>query len=103
MDDVKLYVRVSTIVATNPAESFEIFTRETARWWAARSAVSHFARRSRAAFGSNPAAAGECSRSVPAARASEIRNDPGVAARGALDFDWRSERFDSRPGVRRSR
>src|SRR5262245_47180705 len=26
-------VRVSTIVATDPGDAFEVFTRETARWW----------------------------------------------------------------------
>src|SRR5262245_7255195 len=33
VDDVKPRVRVSTIVATDPADAFEVFTRETALWW----------------------------------------------------------------------
>jgi len=31
--DVKPRVRVSTVVATDPAAAFEVFTRETALWW----------------------------------------------------------------------
>ena len=33
MADVQSRVRVSTIVATDPADAFEVFTRETAHWW----------------------------------------------------------------------
>jgi uncharacterized protein YndB with AHSA1/START domain len=33
VDDVKPRVRVSTIVGTDPADAFEVFTRETALWW----------------------------------------------------------------------
>jgi Activator of Hsp90 ATPase homolog 1-like protein len=31
--DATRRVRVSTIVSANPAESFDVFTRETALWW----------------------------------------------------------------------
>jgi uncharacterized protein YndB with AHSA1/START domain len=33
VDNVKPRVRVSTIVATDPADAFKVFTGETARWW----------------------------------------------------------------------
>jgi uncharacterized protein YndB with AHSA1/START domain len=33
VDDVTPRVRVSTIVATDPADAFEVFTRDTALWW----------------------------------------------------------------------
>ncbi|HJZ74123.1 MAG TPA: SRPBCC domain-containing protein [Vicinamibacterales bacterium] len=33
MDEITPRVRVSTIVATDPAAAFEVFTRETAMWW----------------------------------------------------------------------
>ena len=33
MNDQQPHVRVSTIVPTNPADAFEVFTRETALWW----------------------------------------------------------------------
>jgi Activator of Hsp90 ATPase homolog 1-like protein len=33
VDDHTPRVRVSTVVATDPADAFEVFTRETALWW----------------------------------------------------------------------
>jgi hypothetical protein len=33
VSEVKPRVRVSTIVATDPADAFEVFTQETALWW----------------------------------------------------------------------
>ena len=33
MNDQQPHVRVSTIVTTDPADAFEVFTRETALWW----------------------------------------------------------------------
>jgi Activator of Hsp90 ATPase homolog 1-like protein len=33
VDDVQPRIRVSTIVATDPGDAFEVFTRETALWW----------------------------------------------------------------------
>jgi hypothetical protein len=92
VDDVKRYVRVSTIVATDPAEAFEIFTRETALWW-----------RRDPKFGISSTMPG-CIRfeggggrvfeECPGGQRSEIGTilvwQPGER----LIFEWRSERFD---------
>jgi uncharacterized protein YndB with AHSA1/START domain len=93
VDDVKAYVRVSTIVATNPAESFEIFTRETARWWRRDPRF----RISSAVAGSirfEPGGGGRVLEEGPGGESIEIGTilvwQPGER----LIFDWRSEQFD---------
>jgi hypothetical protein len=92
VSEAKRFVRVSTIVATDPAEAFEIFTRETALWWRRdpRFGLSSTMPGS-IRFESNGRRVFEES---PGGQSIEIGTillwQPGER----LIFEWRSERFD---------
>jgi hypothetical protein len=88
-------VRVSTIVATDPAESFAVFTRETALWWrrdprfGISSTVPGILR-----FEPDGVGRGRVLEEFPSRESVEVGTilvwQPGAR----LVFEWRSSRFD---------
>jgi hypothetical protein len=88
-------VRVSTIVAADPADSFEVFTRETALWWRRdprfriSSSVPGILR-----FEPDGAGGGRVVEEFPGSESVEVGTilvwQPGAR----LVFAWRSSRFD---------
>jgi hypothetical protein len=93
--DATRRVRVSTIVAADPDESFEVFTRETALWWRRdprfriSSAAPGILR-----FEPDDTGRGRVLEEFPGGASVEVGTilvwQPGAR----LVFEWRSRRFD---------
>src|SRR5262245_62014665 len=87
-------VRVSTIVATDPADAFEVFTRETALWWRRdprfrmSSSVPSILR-FETGLGS-----GRVFEEFPGGKRSEIGRILGWEPGERLIFEWQSPHFD---------
>ena len=94
MNDVTPRVRVSTIVAIDPAEAFEVFAHETALWWRRdpRFGISSRVTGS-VRFELGRGAGGRVIEEVAGRASIEIGTILVWAPGERLVFDWRSDRF----------